>query len=103
MSKTNQAKCIEANNKETKEVKIYLKDNEAKDLETIKDLFESLYSYEQFAIETNTLDEFMNTKVSLQLYDIEGQIVTGDMNLSVGWCGDRFVLVGNIKSVDFAK
>lgn len=98
-----QVDYIEAERNVTKEVKVYLEDNGNREFETVKDLIETLEKDKQWSEDNNVLEEFLNQKVSLQLVDIEGQIVTGDMNLSVGLCGDKFILTGNIQSVDFIR
>lgn len=98
-----QVNYIEAERNVTKEVKIYLEDNGNREFETVKDLIETLGQEKQRAEDNNVMDEFLDGKVSLQLVDIEGQIVTGDMNLSVGLCGSKFILTGNIQSVDFIR
>lgn len=98
-----QVDYIEAERNVTKEVKVYLEDNGNREFETVKDLIETLEKDKQWAEDNNVVEEFLNQKVSLQLTDIEGQIVTGDMNLSVGLCGDKFILTGNIQSVDFIR
>lgn len=98
-----QVDYIEAERNVTKEVKVYLEDNGNREFETVKDLIETLEKDKQWAEDNNVVEEFLNQKVSLQLTDIEGQIVTGDMNLSVGLCGDKFMLTGNIQSVDFSR
>ena len=98
-----QINYIEAERNVTKEVKVYLEDNGNREFETVKDLIETLEKDKQWAEDNNVIDEFLNSKVSLQLADIEGQIVTGDMNLSVGLCGDKMILTGNIQSIDFIK
>lgn len=98
-----QVNYIEAERNVTKEVKVYLEDNGNREFETVKDLIETLEKDKQWAEDNNVVEEFLNQKVSLQLTDIEGQIVTGDMNLSVGLCGDKFILTGNIQSVDFIR
>lgn len=98
-----QVDYIEAERNVTKEVKVYLEDNGNREFETVKDLIETLEKDKQWSEDNNVVEEFLNQKVSLQLVDIEGQIVTGDMNLSVGLCGDKFILTGNIQSVDFIR
>ena len=98
-----QVDYIEGERNVTKEVKVYLEDNGNREFETVKDLIETLEKDKQWAEDNNVVEEFLNQKVSLQLVDIEGQIVTGDMNLSVGLCGDKFMLTGNIQSVDFIR
>lgn len=98
-----QAKCIHAVQDEVEEVKLYLRNNGNNSFETVKDLIHTIQDYEQWAIENDRLDEFLNQKVLLELSDIEGQIACGDMCLSVGWCGDRFLLTGNIQSIGYVK
>lgn len=98
-----QAKCIHAVQDEVEEVKLYLQNNGNNSFETVKDLIHTIRDYEQWAIENDRLDEFLNQKVLLELSDIEGQIACGDMCLSVGWCGDRFLLTGNIQSIGYVK
>ena len=85
------------------EVKLYIEDNGYEEFETIGNLMDVLYEDEEYAIKNDKFEEFRNTKISLQLLDIDGQIVTGDVCLCVGWCGNRFVLTGNIQSVDGIK
>lgn len=100
---TKQAKSVIAEKDKTKTVTLYLQNNGNNNFETVKDLIDTIQDYEQWAIKNNRLDEFLNQKVLFQLSDIEGQIVCGDMCLSVGWCGDRFILTGNVQSVGFIK
>lgn len=97
------AECINANKEESQEVTLYIQDNGNRDYETIGDLINTIEDDKKYADEKGLLDEFLNSNVSLQLVDIEGQIVTGDMNLSVGWSGDRIILTGNIQSIDFIR
>ena len=91
------------------EVKLYVDNNTNKkfatisSFETVGDLLDTLLKDDAYGISNGRYEEFRNTKISIQLIDIEGQIVTGDANLVVGWCGDKFVITGNVQSVDFIK
>lgn len=91
------------------EVKLYVDNNTNKkfatinSFETVGDLLDTLLKDSTYGISNGRYEEFRNAKICLQLMDIEGQIVTGDANLVVGWHGDEFVITGNVQSVDFIK
>lgn len=98
------AKYIESEKNITKEVKIFLQDNGNRDYCTVKDLMEQLEEDRQYNIKQGTEEEYLNTPVTLQLVDIEGQNITGKCCLAVGQLVDGLVLItGNIDSVDFLK
>lgn len=83
-----------------KEVKMFIEDNGNREFETIKDLLDQIENDRKWYKEKGLEEEFLNSKIILQLSDIEGQIVQGKMCLSVGMCtDDNFVLVGNIEEV----
>lgn len=86
-----------------KEVKLYIKDNGNRDFETVRDLLDQIEDDIKWYRELGREEEFLNSKILLQLTDYEGQIVEGKMCLSVGSCEgndeDIFVVVGNIESI----
>jgi hypothetical protein len=99
-----QAKIIKAEADKVKEVKLFLQDNGFRDYPTIKDLIETLEEDRKWHEEHGQLDEFLNTPVTMQLTDIEGQEVEGKICLDVGMCeGNVFILTGNIENISFVK
>lgn len=83
------------------EKKIYIQDNGNCDFETVRDLLKEIEDSKKWSEENGCLEEFLNSKISIQLSDIEGQIVTGNANLTVGLCGDKFIITGNVQSLEF--
>lgn len=86
-----------------KELKLYIEDNGNTEFETVGDLIKALEEERQWHIRNNSIEEFLNSKIELQLNDIEGQIVFGDATLVVGSCGKRFIITGNIDGSAFDK
>jgi hypothetical protein len=78
---------------------IFIEDNGNKEFETVSSLIEELEYWKKWAEDNDKLEEFMNLKISTGLYDIKSQIVEGSVCTNVGWCGDRFVLIGNIEQL----
>ena len=77
-----------------KEVKIYVEDNGNRDYEDTDVLLETLKEE----------SDQPTRPISLQLSDIEGQVVTGRCNLVVGTLEDgSFLLTGNVDDVIFIK
>lgn len=81
------------------EYKINVDDNVNKKFETVGDLINEIEYWKKWATENNKLEELLNSKINLTLQDINGVNIYGDMCLTVGWSGERFVLVGNVQSV----
>lgn len=66
--------------------------------EMINDIKDEIKTYENF--EGGRLyDDMMNTKVSMQLSDANGNIFQGKLKLVVGYSGENIVLVGNLEEV----
>lgn len=86
-----------------KNVTLVLEDNGTRDYMTVKDLIEQIESDKQFAEDEGRLEEFLNTEVVMLSTDIEGQQVNSNPQLIVGWCGESFILTGNINSIEFVK
>lgn len=98
------AKSIDAEINKEKEVKIYLQDNGNKEFETVKDLLEQINYDLKWSKDNNVEEEFLNSKVVLNLSDIEGQVIEGKLSLSVGYLENGcFLLTGNIDNVSFIK
>lgn len=63
---------------------------------TFKDLFEEMKKEVDKYEELGMLDELMNQKVLLNLYDRQGNILEGSATLFVGWLEGGDVLVTGI-------
>jgi uncharacterized protein VirK/YbjX len=101
---TKQAKVIIAETDKVNEVKLYIQDNGFRDYPTIKDLMETLEEDKKWHEEHGQLEQFLNTPITMQLTDIEGQEVEGKMCLDVGMLTNNiFVLTGNIDNISFVK
>lgn len=81
------------------EYSINVEDNGNTEFETVGDLIKEIEYWKQWATDNNSLKEFLNLKISLTLQDINGVNIFGDNCCSVGWSGERFVLVGNVQKV----
>lgn len=103
MINRNIAAIIESEPNLEKKVTLVLEDNGTRDYMTVKDLIEQIESDMEYAEKEDRLEEFLNTEVLMLSSDIEGQNVNSNPQLIVGWCGESFILSGNINSIDFAK
>lgn len=99
-----QAEVIKAEKDKVKEVKLFLQDNKNKDYETIQDLLDTIEKDREWCKKHGGEQEYLNTPITLQLCDIEGQVVEGKVSLSTGQLIDgSFVLTGSIDNVAFIK
>lgn len=53
----------------------------------------------EFALENHGEDNFYKAKIRIDLCDSEGNIVAGYIKGAVGWCGDEFILTGDVQKV----
>lgn len=81
------------------EYKINVEDNGNVSFEKVKGLLKEINYWLDFATTNEMKDEILNSKIQLNLYDIDGQVISGDLVLSVGYCNERFVLYGNVQKV----
>jgi hypothetical protein len=84
------------------EVKLYIEDNGNKQFDTVAELIRLLNEEREWFISEGREEEFLNSKIDLQLCDIEGQIVCGRTTCVVGSVVDgNFVITGNVDEVGF--
>lgn len=86
-----------------KELKLFIENNGNTEFETVGSLIKALEYEREWRIKNNSIEEFLSSKIELQLNDIEGQIIFGDATLVVGSCGRRFIVTGNIGGSAFDK
>lgn len=85
----------------TMKYEINVEDNGNKNFETVKDLMEMI-DYEKCFSAKNyqKFVQFLNSKIKVQLLDINGTIISGDVILVVGMVEEgSFLLTGNIQEV----
>lgn len=101
---TKQAEVIKAEKEKVNEVKLFLQDNGNREFETIQDLLDTIEQDITWCEKNGGKEKYLNTPITIQLCDIDGQQVEGKVHLSTGQLIDgSFVLTGNIDNVSFIK